>query len=100
LEAEVVTFSRITEVSRAEKKDGQVSLIGQASDGAENSVTESHLLLAVGRRHNSDGNDLDAAGFIKVSGQLETSVPGIWALGDVKGGPAFTHISYNDFHII
>jgi pyruvate/2-oxoglutarate dehydrogenase complex dihydrolipoamide dehydrogenase (E3) component len=43
---------------------------------------------------------LTPEGFIKVNGRLETNVPGIWALGDVKGGPAFTHISYNDHQIV
>ena len=43
---------------------------------------------------------MDKNGFIKVNGKLETNVPGIWALGDVKGGPAFTHISYNDYQIV
>ncbi len=41
-----------------------------------------------------------ARGNIKVNGRLETNVPGIWAIGDVKGEPAFTHISYNDFQVI
>ena len=42
----------------------------------------------------------DAHGYIKVNYRLETNVPGVWALGDVKGGPAFTHISYNDYQIV
>lgn len=67
----------------------------------------SHLLVAVGRTPNSDGLGLEAAGVetnqrgeIRVNERLETSVPGIYALGDVKGGPAFTHISYDDFRIL
>jgi pyruvate/2-oxoglutarate dehydrogenase complex dihydrolipoamide dehydrogenase (E3) component len=44
--------------------------------------------------------EIDKSGFIRVNSRLETNVPGIWALGDVKGGPAFTHISYNDFQIV
>src|SRR6266403_587006 len=70
-------------------------------------VSGSHLLVAIGRRPNTDdlglehaGIETDPSGFIKVNGRLETNVPGIWALGDVKGGPAFTHISYNDFQIV
>ena len=70
-------------------------------------ITGSHLLVAVGRVPNTDDLGLDAAGirrdergYIKVNGRLETNVPGIWALGDVKGAPAFTHISYNDFQIV
>ena len=42
----------------------------------------------------------DSRGYVKVNARLETTVPGIWALGDVKGGPAFTHISYNDYQIV
>jgi len=46
------------------------------------------------------GVETDAKGFIKVNDRLETTAPDIWAIGDIKGGPAFTHISYNDFQII
>jgi pyruvate/2-oxoglutarate dehydrogenase complex dihydrolipoamide dehydrogenase (E3) component len=67
----------------------------------------SHLLAATGRTPNSDTLHLDVAGvafdkrgFIQVSDRLETNVPEIYALGDVKDGPAFTHISYDDFRII
>lgn len=70
-------------------------------------VAGSHLLVAAGRTPNTAGLGLDkagiethAAGFIRVNSRLETSVPGVWALGDVKGGPAFTHISYNDYQIV
>ena len=107
LEAEGINFVRVTDTTRVEKKSGQVSLTVQTSEGAASAVSGSHLLIAVGRKPNSDQLDLkkagvetDAAGFIKVNSRLETNVPGIWALGDVKGGPAFTHISYNDFQII
>ena len=65
------------------------------------------MLLATGRAPNTDrlnlpaaGVEGDAGGFIKVNERLETSAPGVYALGDVKGGPAFTHISYDDFRII
>ena len=67
----------------------------------------SHLLLAVGRRPNTDDLGLEAAGietdkrgFIKVDDQLRTNVPGIWALGDANGRGAFTHTSYNDYEIV
>jgi pyruvate/2-oxoglutarate dehydrogenase complex dihydrolipoamide dehydrogenase (E3) component len=70
-------------------------------------VEGSHLLLAVGRRPNTDdlgldraGVEVDARGYISVDGQLRTSVPGIWALGDCNGRGAFTHTSYNDFEIV
>jgi pyruvate/2-oxoglutarate dehydrogenase complex dihydrolipoamide dehydrogenase (E3) component len=70
-------------------------------------ISGSHLLVAVGRAPNSDqlnlaaaGVKVDARGFIAVDDRLETNVPGVYALGDVKGGPAFTHISYDDYRIV
>lgn len=67
----------------------------------------SHVLIAAGRAPQTDSLNLrlagiktDAKGFIKVNHQLETNKPGIYALGDVNGGPAFTHIAYNDFTIV
>jgi pyruvate/2-oxoglutarate dehydrogenase complex dihydrolipoamide dehydrogenase (E3) component len=82
-------------------------LLVRPRDGAERSLEGSHLLVAVGRTPNTDALNLaatglqtDRAGFIPANARLETSVPGIWALGDVKGGPAFTHISYDDFRVI
>lgn len=70
-------------------------------------VRGSHLLLAAGRVPNTPDLDLEAAGieldqrgFIEVDGRLRTSVSDIYAVGDVKGGPAFTHISYDDFRIM
>jgi len=73
---------------------------------AEPEIVGSHLLLAIGRRPNTDDIDLeragiatDARGFITVDDQLRTNVPGIWALGDCNGRGAFTHTSYNDFEI-
>jgi pyruvate/2-oxoglutarate dehydrogenase complex dihydrolipoamide dehydrogenase (E3) component len=90
----------------AEKQNGQVSLKVETATGSQ-TVHGSHLLIATGRRPNTDDLGLEAAGvqltpegFIKVNGRLETNVPGIWALGDVKGGPAFTHISFNDYQIV
>ena len=74
-------------------------------DGA--GIDVSHVLVATGRRPNTDDLDLDAAGvavdprgYIVVDNKLETNVPGIWALGDCNGRGAFTHTSYNDFEIV
>lgn len=84
-------------------------LIHLQLEGANNSnaLSGSHLLVATGRTPNSDtlnlcaaGVQTDSKGFIQVNEHLETNVPGIYALGDIKGGPAFTHISYDDFRVI
>ena len=76
-------------------------------DGASETIAGSHLLVAAGRRPNSDRLNLEAAGIatdahgtITVDDHLQTNVPGVWALGDVNGRGAFTHTSYNDFEII
>jgi pyruvate/2-oxoglutarate dehydrogenase complex dihydrolipoamide dehydrogenase (E3) component len=86
--------------------DGRVQLVVKTSTG-ERALKGTHLLVAAGRTPNTAGLNLSATGiqtdkhgFIPVNEQLETSVPGIYALGDIKGGPAFTHISYDDFRII
>ena len=70
-------------------------------------VIGSHVLLAVGRQPNTDDLGLDAAGvatdargYVTVNDKLETSVPGIWAMGDCNGRGAFTHTSYNDYEIV
>jgi len=77
------------------------------ANGENLAITGSHLLVAVGRTPQSTslhpekaGIELDDKGYFKVNDQLETNVPGIYVLGDVKGGPAFTHISYNDYLIL
>jgi len=71
------------------------------------SIEGTHLLLAVGRRPNTDDLGIEAAGishdergYITVNDRLETNVPGIWALGDCNGKGAFTHTAYNDFEIV
>jgi pyruvate/2-oxoglutarate dehydrogenase complex dihydrolipoamide dehydrogenase (E3) component len=75
--------------------------------GGGATVVGSHLLLAVGRRPNTDdlglehaGVAVDARGYIHVDDALSTNVPGIWALGDCNGRGAFTHTAYNDFEIV
>ncbi len=93
-------------VSVTQASQGNIHLTVQTKAG-ERTLTGSHLLMAAGRVPNTEWLNLDAAGiqtdkrgFIQVNERLETNVPGIYALGDVKGGPAFTHISYDDFRII
>jgi len=81
--------------------------VGLDCSKGEPKTVGSHLLLAVGRRPNTDDLDLektgietDERGYIQVNDRLETSVPGIWALGDCNGRGAFTHTAYNDFEIV
>src|SRR6266567_406062 len=95
-----------TEASRVEQGEHGVRVWIKNADG-EQALEGSHLLLAVGRTPNTDslnlsatGLETDRSGFLPTNERLETGVPGIYALGDVKGGPAFTHISYDDFRII
>lgn len=93
-------------VTRAGRTGPNIELNMQSKNG--NSVlVGSHLLVATGRVPNSDALNLAAAGiqigkrgFIQVNERLETTMQGVFALGDIKGGPAFTHISYDDFRII
>ena len=106
LETEGIEFRLDSTALRVEKRARQIALTLEHA-GQKETITGSHLLVATGRRPNTDelavekaGVELDARGYIKVNARLETSVAGIWALGDVTGGPAFTHISYNDYQII
>jgi pyruvate/2-oxoglutarate dehydrogenase complex dihydrolipoamide dehydrogenase (E3) component len=78
-----------------------------AAGGQTVTVEGSHLLVAAGRVPNTavlqpaaGGIEVDKHGFIQVNDRLETSAPGVYAIGDVKGGPQFTHISYDDFRIL
>jgi pyruvate/2-oxoglutarate dehydrogenase complex dihydrolipoamide dehydrogenase (E3) component len=93
-------------VSVAPGAGGGVRLVVRGPEG-ERTLEGSHLLAAAGRVPNTDALDpaaagiaLDAHGNIPVNERLETNVPGIYALGDINGGPAFTHISYDDFRIL
>jgi len=87
-------------------KDGQLTL-EVTQDGEKREVTGSHVLAAAGRMPNTDTLVLDAAGietdkrgYIPTSDTLETNVPGVYAVGDVRPGPKFTHISYDDYRIL
>jgi pyruvate/2-oxoglutarate dehydrogenase complex dihydrolipoamide dehydrogenase (E3) component len=88
-------------------KDGDEITLKLDTAGNASEVRGSHLLLAIGRRPNTDDLGLDKAGvatdkrgFITVDDQLRTNVDGIWALGDCNGRGAFTHTSYNDFEVV
>jgi pyruvate/2-oxoglutarate dehydrogenase complex dihydrolipoamide dehydrogenase (E3) component len=88
-------------------KQGNNIAVTVETAGRKSQVVGSHLLLAIGRRPNTDDLGLDKAGiapdphgYIQVDDQLRTNVPGIWALGDCNGRGAFTHTAWNDFEIV
>lgn len=94
------------EAREVRQEEGSISLHVQAP-GGQQVLRGSHLLVATGREPNTDALNLAAAGvavdrrgYIVADERLETNVPGIYALGDVKGGPAFTHVSYDDYRIL
>lgn len=106
LEADGITMGLNTTARRAEPVADGFRLELAGSEGAR-TVEASHVLVAIGRLPNTEALDLgsagictDSKGFIAVNDRLETSAPGVWALGDVTGGPAFTHTSYDDFRIV
>jgi pyruvate/2-oxoglutarate dehydrogenase complex dihydrolipoamide dehydrogenase (E3) component len=85
---------------------GCVRLTVRTADG-ERRLEGSHLLSAIGRVPNTEtltpeaaGIRLDDRGFIEVDEYLQTSAPGVYAMADVKGGPTFTHLSYDDYRIL
>jgi pyruvate/2-oxoglutarate dehydrogenase complex dihydrolipoamide dehydrogenase (E3) component len=101
-----VTVLTSTTPLRVERADGGLTLIVRTADG-ERPIVGSQLLSAIGRVPNTEalapeaaGLRLDDRGFIEVDEYLETSVPGVYAMGDIKGGPAFTHLSYDDYRIL
>lgn len=107
LEAEGVRFELGAEcLSLAPTPAGDRIVVGAACGGGEG-LTGSHVLLAVGRRPNTDGLGLelagirtDARGYIEVDDQCPTSAEGVWAVGDCNGRGAFTHTSWNDHEIV
>jgi pyruvate/2-oxoglutarate dehydrogenase complex dihydrolipoamide dehydrogenase (E3) component len=107
LELEKIDVQTGSEVIKfKESKKGKI-IATIKNAGHEKKAKFSHVLIAVGRVPNTDTLGLDKTGvqindkgYVKVDDKLETNVKGIYALGDVKGGPAFTHISYNDYTIV
>ena len=99
LQKEGINIHLNTKLTGVSQLDGEIHL--------SNGVHGSHLLCAIGRRPNTDSLGLentnihtDSRGYITVDDRLETSSPGIWALGDCNGKGAFTHTAYNDFEIV
>ena len=95
-----------TRIKRVSGRSGKSVTIVLEQSGMEKTLTGSHLLVAAGRIPNTENIGLDVAGvevtdrgYVKVNERLETTAPGVWAVGDVAGGPHFTHISVDDFRV-
>lgn len=109
LEAEGIRFELGAEclsLGPAPGKPGNL-VVGAACDGKAQGIEASHVLLAVGRRPNTDDLGLEAAGiradargYIEVDDQCRTSADGVWAVGDCNGRGAFTHTSWNDHEVV
>ncbi len=106
LEAEGIRIRTGAECIRFSRHRKGVA-VGVDCDKGDREIVGSDILLAVGRRPNTDdlgletaGVDLDGRGFVKVDDRLATSAEGIWAMGDCNGRGAFTHTAYNDFEIV
>jgi pyruvate/2-oxoglutarate dehydrogenase complex dihydrolipoamide dehydrogenase (E3) component len=94
-------------LKRVSGKSGQSVRIEFERNGADEALEGTHLLVAAGRLPNTEGLALDLAGveltahgYVKVNERLQTTAPGVWALGEVAGSPKFTHISIDDFRVI
>lgn len=101
---ELVLNARIKSISGVSGQSVRVTL---EHDGVEKSLEGTHLLVAAGRVPNTKdigleltGVELTERGYIKVNERLETTAPGIWAVGEVAGSPQFTHISEDDFRVV
>jgi pyruvate/2-oxoglutarate dehydrogenase complex dihydrolipoamide dehydrogenase (E3) component len=106
LDAEGIAVRTDAECISFQPRGDDIAVGVKCSSGAPE-VVGSHVLLAVGRRPNTDdlglseaGIAIDERGYVQVDDELRTNVPGIWALGDCNGKGAFTHTSYNDFEIV
>ncbi len=105
-EENITVLTEAKTVKIAQSSDQKITLTIE-KDGHQQEITASHLLIAVGRSPQTKtlslektGVETDEKGFIKVNDKLETTAEGIYALGDVKPGPAFTHMAYNDHLIV
>jgi pyruvate/2-oxoglutarate dehydrogenase complex dihydrolipoamide dehydrogenase (E3) component len=106
LEAEDIQVRAAAECIRFEPRGADICVGVDCQDG-DPEIVGSHVLLAVGRRPNTDDLGLEAAdvevderGYIMVDDALRTTAPGVWAMGDCNGKGAFTHTAYNDFEIV
>jgi pyruvate/2-oxoglutarate dehydrogenase complex dihydrolipoamide dehydrogenase (E3) component len=107
LEGEDMTFHLGAKTTKVAKTPDGLEIVVEKKDGTTQTLKGTHLLVSIGQVPNSDDLGLEKAGvatdkfgFIQHNGKLETNVPGVWVLGDVKGGAAFTHVSYDDYLVI
>lgn len=103
LEDEGLQFHLNSSVEKVEGGEKEIKVTVE-KDGQKETLTGTHLLLVTGRESNADslntekaGIKLDKKGYIEVNDHLETNIKGVFALGDINGGPQFTHVAYNDF---
>lgn len=106
LESEGIVFHLNTEVTKVQQITQGVEL-HMTKDGIPNKIEATHIFVAVGRKPNTDdlgletvGVTLNEHGIVQVDSRLATNIEGIWAAGDVRGGPQFTHTSWDDFRIL
>jgi pyruvate/2-oxoglutarate dehydrogenase complex dihydrolipoamide dehydrogenase (E3) component len=96
-----------TRIKRVSGKSGDSVSVVVEQNGIEKVLNGSHVLVATGRNPNTEGLGLELAGveltdrgYIKVNARLQTTAPGVWAIGEVAGSPQFTHISVDDFRVV
>ncbi len=107
LEDEGIGIHLQARIRRVTGKSGNSVSIVLEQNGVERTLTGSHVLVAAGRRPNTEGLGLELAGvelnergYIKVNERLQTTAQGVWAIGEVAGSPQFTHISVDDFRVV
>jgi len=101
---DILLNARIKQVSG---KSGDLVSVAIEQNGVEKVLKGSHVLVAIGRNPNTEGLGLDLTGveltgrgYIRVNERLQTTAPGVWAIGEVAGSPQFTHISVDDFRVV
>src|SRR5262245_46128692 len=107
LEDEGINIFLEARIRQVSGRSGESVGIVVEQDGAQKVLKGSHLLVAAGRTPNTEGLGLEVAGveltdrgYIKVNERLQTTAPGVWAIGEVAGSPQFTHISFDDFRVV
>jgi pyruvate/2-oxoglutarate dehydrogenase complex dihydrolipoamide dehydrogenase (E3) component len=106
LEAEGIEFRRNAGVKRIERHDGGITLSLEGSESSTH-VEASHLFVATGRKPNTDDLGLETIGvrvsdkgIVEANERLATNVEGVWVAGDIRGGPMFTHTSWDDYRVL